>query len=117
MPSFEFSRQEGENLAQKLASFHAELSEREWALLLAVFSAARDNVEVVALAAGPGPTEPTLEDLREQIINAFIPGNDIVVSVNIRIGHLTPPPPPPPPTPTSEPRLDPATPDAPPAQP
>jgi len=118
MPSLGFSRQEIENLAEKLASLHAELSDCEWALLLAIFSAARDNVEVLAPAAGPAPSGPTLEDLREQIINAFIPGDDTIFSINIRIGHLKPPPPPPtPPTPPSEPQLDPPTPDAPPAQP
>jgi hypothetical protein len=79
MTELQFSRREIEDLAQKLDSPQSQLSARERTLLLAIFSAARGAVQS---SPAPGPGTPaegpgsaqTLTNLREQLVNAFIPG-------------------------------------------
>ncbi len=126
MASLEFSRREVENLARKLDSVQAQLSESERTLLLAIFAAAGDHVDVVVQLAG---TELRTSDFRDQIVKSFIPGDDDVYAIPCRIGYIarptpkpvptTPPPTPDPaaPTPAEERPSDPAPSDGPPAQP
>jgi hypothetical protein len=73
MTELEFSREDVENLTRKLDSFKSQLSEREQIILLAIFSAASDRVRLSRAEAGD--TGATLTDLREQLLNAFIPGH------------------------------------------
>jgi hypothetical protein len=76
----EFSRTEIEALAKKLDSI-SHLSEREQKLLLAVFTAARDNVTV--------PGEPPVQkfaNLAEAIINSFVPNLSKDYLITCRIG-------------------------------
>lgn len=91
MADLQFSRQDIEDLAQKLSMVKPPLSEQESKLLLAIFAAAADR----AKPSGPdgGATLPefeirnqppeagadvpvTLTGLQEQLLNAYIPGND-----------------------------------------
>ena len=67
MGELEFTRAEVENLAQKLDSPQLQLSAKEKALLLAIFSAASNRVRPADTA------RPTLADLRDELLNAFIP--------------------------------------------
>jgi hypothetical protein len=75
MAELEFSRREVEDLAGKLDSQGSQLSRRERLLLLAIFSAASNEVRRSG-AETPGQTEATLANLREELVNAFIPGDD-----------------------------------------
>jgi hypothetical protein len=111
---YEFSRDDINALAQTLAS--AQLSEDEQALLLAIFSAARDHVGVIP-AKGPEDAGPTGADLQQQIVDAFIPTEDakdenfIIQSQGgqerITPVPIKPPPITPTPTPTPTPPLPP----------
>ena len=74
MGELEFSRAEVEDLAQKLTSPDLQLSAQEQALLLAIFSAASNRVRS-SDAPPPVRGEPTLANLHEELINAFIPGD------------------------------------------
>jgi hypothetical protein len=74
MAELEFSRGEVEDLAGKLDAPQSQLSRRERLLLLAIFSAASNKVRLSG-AESPGKTEATLASLREELVNAFIPGN------------------------------------------
>ena len=74
MGELEFSRGEVEDLAQKLTSPDLQLSTQEQALLLAIFSAASNQVRS-SDAPPPVTGEPTLANLHEELINAFIPGD------------------------------------------
>ena len=74
MAELEFTRREVEDLARKLASLQSELSERELVLLVAIFSAASNRVRRSG-AESPGQTGPTLDNLRQELVNAFIPGH------------------------------------------
>jgi hypothetical protein len=74
MAELEFTRRQVEDLARKLDSPESQLSERERALLLAIFSAASIQVRPSG-AEGSGRTEATLANLREELVNAFIPGD------------------------------------------
>jgi hypothetical protein len=76
MIELEFRRQDIEDLAGKLDSSQLQLSDHERALLIAIFAAARDRVRHND-AADPGKVEPTLGDLREQLLKAFIPGDAV----------------------------------------
>jgi Asp-tRNA(Asn)/Glu-tRNA(Gln) amidotransferase C subunit len=100
MASLEFSREEVENLAQKLHSVQDQLSESERALLLAVFAAAGDHVDVVVRT---GDAEPTTADLRSQIVKAFVPGDDHIYVIPYRIGYDPTPNPHPNPNPNPNP--------------
>jgi hypothetical protein len=92
MASFEFDREEIEELARKLGSLAAQLSDRERELLLAIFSAARVHVSLHVPTDSSDPVELTLADLQEQILNAFIPGEGIDVHIDSRIGAMPAPP-------------------------
>lgn len=70
MAELEFTRGEIDDLARKLTSPQLQLSERERALLLAIFSAACRQVQP---KYPEGSGEPTLADLREELVKAFIP--------------------------------------------
>ena len=74
MSEVEFSRAEIEALAGKLDSPQLQLSERERTLLRAIFAAASSQVRRRG-AEGSGETEPTLANLREELLNSFIPGD------------------------------------------
>jgi len=69
-----FSRGEVEALARKLDSLQHELSPDERALLVDIFSAARRSVIRIQPKGPPGP-EPTSADLKEQLVNAFLPAD------------------------------------------
>jgi hypothetical protein len=94
-----FSREEIKGLVEKLSSSAFELSPRERALLLAIFSAASDHVTSVSPAEPSAYAEPTLSELKTQILNAFIPGEDNNFKIDFRIGI----PPPPAPSPSAPP--------------
>jgi hypothetical protein len=100
--SDEFERREYEEVARKLDS----LSPRERALLLEVLSAARIHVRLHVPEASPDDPEPTVADLQQQILNAFIPGDGTDLVVYSRIGHdpMLPPPCEPQPDNSDEPR-------------
>jgi hypothetical protein len=72
MVGFEFSRSEVEALASKLDSLQHELTAHEQALLVDVFALARSHV-IPVQPRGPGEPEPTSVDLKEQILEAFLP--------------------------------------------
>jgi len=119
MASLEFSREEVENLARKLDSVQAQLSDGERILLLAIFAAAGEQVDVVVR---PTDTQHTAEDLRKEIVKAFIPGDDHIYMLPCRVGYIKKPTPnpdpnpnPPDPKPAEERPADPSSSDAPPA--
>jgi hypothetical protein len=58
-------------------------------LLLAIFSAAGDQVRPIA-SKGSGKTQAELANLREQLLNAFIPG-DATEFVMRASGSIDPP--------------------------
>ena len=72
MSDLEFSRRDAEDLARKLDSAELRLSDKERVLLLAIFSAASGQVRRGDVE-GADPGEPTLTDLREQLVKAFVP--------------------------------------------
>ncbi len=114
MPDFTFDRHEIESLARKLDSLRSQLSEDERRLLLAVFSSARVHVSLRAPTERSDNEEPTLAELEQQILNAFIPGHGFEMVSEIRIGgdpigKKSPS--------SAEPPLDPTTSDEPPEQP
>jgi hypothetical protein len=87
MGELEFSRAEVENLAQKLDSPQLQLSGKEKALLLAIFSAASSRVRPVEEA------RPTLDDLRDDLLNAFIPDDaacDFIINAPTNISPNPP---------------------------
>jgi hypothetical protein len=75
MNDLEFSRSDIVDLATKLDSLKTQLSDNERKLLLAIFSAASSQVWQLGSTAAAVPGEPTLTDLREQLIKAFIPAD------------------------------------------
>ena len=78
MSDLQFSRAEIEDLAQKLSSLQAQLSEPEMQLLVAIFAAARNEVRRIS----PDSGEVTITDLRRQLLTAFIPddgGDDFAI--------------------------------------
>jgi hypothetical protein len=74
MAELEFTRTEVEDLAQKLDAPQSQLTRRERALVLAIFSAARNLVRPSG-AEGSVAIDATLANLREELVNAFIPGD------------------------------------------
>lgn len=90
MGELEFSRSEVENLAQKLDSPQLQLSEKERALLLAIFSAASNRVRPADAA------RPTLADLRDELLNAFIPEDSAAEFIINASTSISPNPPNPP---------------------
>jgi hypothetical protein len=75
-----FRRGEVEALAGKLDSLQHELSVDERALLIDIFEAAGDRV-IRIQARGSDHREPTLPDLKDQLVKAFLPaeGNEFVL--------------------------------------
>ena len=92
MAVLKFSRSDVEHLAEKLETLKADLSHREQVLLLAIFSAAAEQVSQV----WPEDTGDTdLENLRYRLISSFLPdgfGDEFIVCP---MKHTIPPPPPP----------------------
>jgi len=80
MSELEFNRAEIEALAGKLDSPQLQLSDRERTLLRAIFAAAGSQVH--RLGAG-GEREPTLANLREELVNSFIPGDATEFTMNV----------------------------------
>ena len=90
MTEIRYSREEIDNLTQKLGEFaKAKLEDPEWALLLAIFAAAADGLKVspdtktgtfagveisdtVEVVESPG--ESDAETLRDQLLRAHTPG-------------------------------------------
>lgn len=90
MAGLEFSLQDISSLVQKLQGIQQSLSQQEHMLLLAIFAAAADRVtvsdplagtatlpvaEIRGETPGAGGLQATLGDLRQQLLNAYIPGN------------------------------------------
>jgi hypothetical protein len=73
MEGLQFSRDEVEALAGKLDALQHVLLPDERALLVAIFSVARENV--LPVAKHPVEAEPTAADLRQQILDAFLPAD------------------------------------------
>lgn len=99
MTALSFSRDDIQKLAKRLDSLRPALTDHERTLLLAIFTAASAHV---SLSAGiQGSPEPTVRDLKRQIENSFIPGNDNNFNIIIpaRIGVWPGPIPSPHPTP------------------
>ncbi len=89
MALFKFTWKEVDVLTDRLGSVATGLTEKEWSLLLAIFAAAADQVE-----SGPDktwgtlpapeidgdiekvedPGESTAEELREQLLQSYVPG-------------------------------------------
>jgi hypothetical protein len=88
MAGLKFSRNEIEQLAQKLSSPESRLTRRERRLLLAIFSAASAHVTSRHRAESPSyAASPPLAELKDQIVTAFIPGQDDQFDIGIpRIG-------------------------------
>ena len=93
MTQLEFHRSEIESLAEKLSQDNPQLDDRDRGLLLAIFSAASANVTPRSQARIPAAAELTLAELKDQLIDAFIPGEDDEFIIVCRIG--VPPWPPP----------------------
>jgi hypothetical protein len=78
----EFTREEIEDLARKLRLIKREdkFKDREWALLVAIFAAARDHVSLRV-------QEAELAVLKEEITNAFVADevNDYVIQYRIGV--------------------------------
>lgn len=90
MADLEFSRQDIENLTQKVASLWPTLSDTERDLLQAIFASAADNANPPGLnqpstlpaasdSAQPLPAgagyEAVLASYQQQLLTAYIPGN------------------------------------------
>jgi hypothetical protein len=76
MTEFRFSRDEVEDLAGKLDVLKSQLSEQEQELLLAIFSAASGHVQQAGTEGSGDTAGPVdLADLKNQILQSFIPGN------------------------------------------
>lgn len=90
MANMQFDRGDIEGLAVKLARI--ELDPRERNLLLAIFAAASDNVIFSVPAESSEHAETTSAELHEQLVRAFMPGDDPDLVIYFRIGHPWPPP-------------------------
>jgi hypothetical protein len=89
MADFKFTREEVDVLTDRLSTVATGLTKSEWTLLLAIFAAAVDQVK-----SGPDktwgtlpapevngniekvedPRESTAEELREQLLQSYVPG-------------------------------------------
>jgi hypothetical protein len=79
MSDVEFNRTEIEALTSKLDSPQLQLSDRERVLLRAIFAAAGSQVR--RRGAGTGEQESALANLREELLNSFIPGEATEFSI------------------------------------
>jgi hypothetical protein len=113
MDEIRFSRQQIERLAARLAAL--QLPPDDQKLLIAIFSAARNQVSEYSM------DRSAYDDLRNQLVDAFIPGESTEFAIYPRVGPTpptppvpptppTPPVPPTPPTPPDEPRVGPSAP-------
>jgi hypothetical protein len=104
MAELQFSWNDVSELTRRLSLIAHELSESEWALLLAIFATSADRVEsgpvkgqgtLPAAEISDAPHEiasPRSEhsaQLRDQLLRAYVPGSPPSVSWSIKI---TPPP-------------------------
>jgi hypothetical protein len=115
MTGVQFTLQDIEDLDQKLSTLQPFLSDKERNLLVAIFAAAVDRIEVSTTDQGtlqgelPTPSlaqtlyartdwQQTLADLQQQLLNAYIPEGDAspVDEGGMKAKITTPPPPPPP---------------------
>jgi hypothetical protein len=126
MAGVQFNLQDIEDLDQKLSTLQQFLSDKERALLLAIFAAAAGRIKVSITGQGelegelPTPIvdqalydrtdwQQTLADLQQQLLNAYIPGEDPDsgtqggMKAKITTPPLPPQPPPPPPAPAEPP--------------
>jgi hypothetical protein len=87
MPHVEFSRQEIDDLAEKLGPVTAQLDPREQTLLLAIFAIAGHHVTIHFPPDGSDDGKQAAGDFKEQILNAFIPGYDLYEISPKRIGE------------------------------
>jgi hypothetical protein len=72
-----FTAQEINDLTQSLTDSQQNLTPQERQLLLAIFAAAGDNVQVVEGPAALAPLdaeELTADELKEQLLGSFAPG-------------------------------------------
>jgi hypothetical protein len=103
MTEIEFRRSEIESLAEKLSQDNPQLDDHDRRLFLAIFSAASANVTPGSQAESVAAAEPTLLELKSQLNNAFISGEDKEFIIVCRIGVPPTWPPTPPPTLPKEP--------------
>jgi len=80
MATVTFTHEEIEDLTRKVGALGPFFSKKERALLLAIFAAAAEQVtrsETLGVFPGSEPSADnvTLENLQEQLLNAYIPGN------------------------------------------
>jgi len=86
MEEREFSRRELESLARKLTADKVGLSEPEKAMLLAIFRMAAEHVSPVL-----PPASADLDELREQLVQSFLPDTGEKFML---FSHIRPCPPP-----------------------
>jgi len=83
---FRFDKDAIDRLADQLGRCAKDhFSESEWKLLLAIFAAAADRVEIWGRLPGAqvddsqgkieNPRDATVAELREQLLGAYVPGN------------------------------------------
>jgi hypothetical protein len=105
--NFSFTRDDILDLTDELSNFAKEkkLSKEQWALLLAIFAVAADHVEVERVGATgkfsgvairgnadqevESPARKTVEELREQLRGAYVPGEPVAPIIDC----ILPPPP------------------------
>jgi hypothetical protein len=111
MYDFTFTKDDINALIQKLAQFADYLTEQEWGLLLAIFAAAANQVEIspdqtqrrfsrVVIKGELDPREKTVEELRDQLRKAYIHSS----TEPAVLGFMVTPPPGPPVTPRRRPK-------------
>ena len=87
MANLTFSRKEIEDLATKVSVLKPFFSEKERELLVAIFASAAEHVTRSDTGDGvfpptqvpppePGADSTTLEDLQQQLLNAYFSGNE-----------------------------------------
>ena len=109
MADLEFDKQDIEDLAQKLSTLGPVFNNEERQLLLAIFAAAADAANAATpdspatlpMAESPVPApatgdyNATLENLKQQLLRAYSPGNSFasVTKDGPHRGRITKPPP------------------------
>ncbi len=74
MAELRFSRSDIEGLVAKLSTLSSQLSDREQHLLLAILAVASEHA--CQPSSSGLPDDATLAELREQIVQSFVPGSD-----------------------------------------
>jgi hypothetical protein len=106
MRDLEFSEADIENLAGKLSAIEHRLTDHERDLLLAIFAAAADRarpagqhrpatLRAAQISARPetdAENQVTSEELRDQLLKAYAPGNDFVFVTSRKISGVKKPP-------------------------